>query len=83
VKLKGSHTCRKPDRGLSKKAGASRRVEGGYSGPILDLTAREAVNTVDRNAGRDLDECELQSRAEALLERLPSIPEDAFLEVWI
>jgi hypothetical protein len=58
----------------------TRRVEGGYGAVVLDLAARGAINMVDDPAGRDPDEREVQSRAEALLKRLPGIPEDASLD---
>jgi hypothetical protein len=57
------------------------RVEGGYGGSLLDLAAREAVKMADYHAGvEDAEERDVRDRAEKLLDALPGIPDDAFLD---
>jgi hypothetical protein len=61
------------------KAGV--RLEGGYGGSLLDLAARKAVKMADYHAGvEDAEERDVRERAEKLLDALPGIPDDAFLD---
>src|SRR5215217_4334689 len=70
------HVCHLFD---ESKAGV--RIEGGYGGSLLDLAAREAVKMADYHAGvKDADERDVRDRAEKLLDALPGIPDDAFLD---
>jgi hypothetical protein len=55
-------------------------VEGGYAASVLDLAARDALKMADYHGGVDADAREVRSRSEALLECLPGIPADAFIE---
>ena len=56
-------------------------IEGGYGGCVLDLAAREAIKMADLHAGADgAKERDVRERAEKLVDELPSIPEDAFID---
>jgi hypothetical protein len=70
------HVCRLFD---ESKAGV--RIEGGWGGSILDLAAREAITMADLNAGVEgATERDVRERAEKLVDALPGIPEDVFLD---
>jgi hypothetical protein len=69
------HVCNLFD---ASKEGAP--VEGGFGASVLDLTAKDAVKMANWHAGIEDDEAEIQRQAEKLQERLPSIPDDAYLE---
>jgi len=66
---------------LSDKSKADVQIEGGCGGSILDLAAREAITLADRHAGvEDATERDVRVRAEKLVDALPAVPEDAFIE---
>jgi hypothetical protein len=55
-------------------------VKGGEGAVILEEAARHAVKQAAYQAGEEPETGDVNARAESLLERLPGIPEDAFLE---
>jgi len=56
-------------------------IEGGWGGSILDLAAREAITLADLQAGmEEAEERHLRERAEKLVDALPAVPEDAFID---
>ncbi len=56
------------------------RVEGGLGASVLNLAAKDAVEMANWHAGIEDDEAEIQRQAEKLQERLPGLPDDAFLD---
>ena len=70
------HVCR-----LFDESKAEVPIEGGYGASVLDLAAREAIKITDLNAGvEDATERDLRERAEKLVDALPAVPEDAFID---
>lgn len=66
---------------LFEESKAGVRLEGGYGGSILDLAAREAIEMADGRAGVEgAGEREVRERAAGLLEALPGVPDDAFID---
>jgi hypothetical protein len=55
-------------------------VKGGEGAAVLELAARRAVEQAALQAGEEPGTGDVGELAESLLERLPGIPEDAFLE---
>jgi hypothetical protein len=70
------HVCR-----LFDESKAEVRIEGGWGGSVLDLAAREAIKMAELHAGVDgATKRDVRERAEKLVDELPSIPEDAFID---
>jgi hypothetical protein len=70
------HVCR-----LFDESKAEVPIEGGWGGSVLDLAAREAITMADHHAGVDgAEERDVREQAEKLVDALPSIPEDAFID---
>jgi hypothetical protein len=66
---------------LFDQSKAEVRLEGGYGGSVLDLAAREAIRMADLHAGVDgATERDVRERAEKLVDALPAVPEDAFID---
>ena len=55
-------------------------VKGGDGAAILEEAARHAVKQAAYQAGEEPENAEVSELADSLIERLPGIPEDAFLE---
>ena len=70
------HACR-----LFDESKAEVPIEEGYGGSVLDLAAREAIKMADLHAGmEEAEERDVLERAEKLVDALPGIPEDAFID---
>ena len=70
------HVCR-----LFDESKAEVPIEGGWGGSVLDMAAREAIKLAERHAGVEgAEERDVREQAEKLVDALPSIPEDAFID---